>query len=254
MTLFIRKIERICWGDGWGVNKVLIRGQRESNNTMINGGIRFFNLQFTILIICIIINAFLSFSVLGSEKFKNLNSDQVKDVDRADYNSYIINQFLVNQERKRKYPRSLIRRRLRHFDCGPKGGLYCPNFVFKCQKSDDKETFNGGKGCLLCPAGYYSPADSVDEEKNPIKKGSVDECRECERGKYSDKSGQSSCKLCPVSTYQDRTGSPSCQACKQGFFNFKTGAEKCNSCKNGGIDPNTVLHFKQSINNKPWTS
>ena len=167
----------------------------------------------------------------------NLDPNLVRDIDRADYNDWVIQRYesgiSANQNTTHPTPR---RRRLKHWNCGDEGGKYCPNYVYSCRidTGPTKEAFfNGGRGCLLCPLGYFAPPKSQPDGLE----GYADECFRCAPGKYSDKSGLSQCKSCPTSKYQDQIGSPSCSDCLPGKYNIKKiGAENCFSCRTGDYD------------------
>ena len=175
------------------------------------------------------------FSLANEES--EIEDDGIRSIDRAKHNSKVIAEYLELNHPNTTIQQLSTRRRLRHFECPPAGGKYCPIYAFDCSvvpyTSVLDSTFNKGKGCLLCPIGYYVPPKNTNTSESDGKETYVDECLPCAQGQYQGQSGRTSCQQCPIGTYQDQIGSPSCINCALGSLALEVGLIFCKSCKGG---------------------
>ena len=166
-----------------------------------------------------------------------IDDDGIRTIERANHNSKVIAEYLELNHPNTTIQQLPTRRRLRHFQCPWTGGKYCPDYAFDCSVVDPdlvKElTFNKGKGCLLCPLGYYVPKNNISDPDS--RETWADECLPCAQGQYQEKSGRNSCNECPIGTYQDQIGSPSCRDCSPGFLALEVGLTSCKACKEGSF-------------------
>lgn len=76
-------------------------------------------------------------------------------------------------------------------------------------------------GGLPCIAGYVHNG----EEAGP--------CEACEKGKYSDNTGQSGCKSCPKGLYSDVRQAQNCKRCPIGWATNMNPTGPCEHCRQG---------------------
>ena len=62
----------------------------------------------------------------------------------------------------------------------------------------------GARYCSDCPSGRYIPARGAQ----------INDCRNCERGRYLDRAGERSCKTCPAGRFNPSARQRSINACK----------------------------------------